>query len=168
MSNFPPTKHNQQFSNQKQEGNNRKEDDDMIDEELEEDDDYSQKEFEEDEDDPEEQSIKEVRREELRKSVYEKDEKRINDYLNQRKVSELEEQLRSKDKQIAQLTKLVSSSGVVSEILAISDAVDGERQEGDEEGFYDRPGAKVDRAEWLMAQVDLDPIESHGSMEQST
>merc|ERR1719155_179019 len=24
------------------------------------------------------------------------------------------------------------------------------------------------RAEWLMAQVDLDPIESHGSMEMST
>lgn len=83
-------------------------------------------------------------------------------------MSELEEQLKTKDKQIAQLTKLVSSSGQVSEILAISDAVDGERQEGDEEGFYDRPGAKVDRAEWLMAQVDLDPIESHGSMEQST
>lgn len=26
----------------------------------------------------------------------------------------------------------------------------------------------MDRAEWLMAQVDLDPIESHGSMEMST
>ena len=24
---------------------------------------------------------------------------------------------------------------------------------------------KMDRAEWLMAQVDLEPIESHGSME---
>ena len=26
----------------------------------------------------------------------------------------------------------------------------------------------MDRADWLMAQVDLDPIESHGSMEMST
>ena len=26
----------------------------------------------------------------------------------------------------------------------------------------------MSRAEWLMAQVDLDPIESHGSMEMST
>ena len=62
----------------------------------------------------------------------------------------------------------MSSSGVCSEILAISDAAEGDTQEGDEEGFYDRAGVKVDRAEWLMAQVDLDPIESHGSMEQST
>ena len=83
-------------------------------------------------------------------------------------MNELEEKLRSKDKQIAQLTRLVSSTGVCSEILAISDAVEGERQEGDEEGFYDRAGVKVDRAEWLMAHCDLDPIESHGSMEQST
>jgi len=29
-------------------------------------------------------------------------------------------------------------------------------------------GRKMTRAEWLMAQVDLDPIESHGSMEMST
>lgn len=65
-----------------------------------------------------------MRREELRKSIFEKDEKRINDYLNQRKVSELQEQLKTKDKQIAQLTRLVSSNGMCSEILAISDAVD--------------------------------------------
>lgn len=26
----------------------------------------------------------------------------------------------------------------------------------------------MDRAEWLMAQVDLDPIESHGSMEMNS
>ena len=93
-----------QFSNQKNlgEGNHNKEDnadDEMIDEELEEDDsEYSAKDFNDDEEDPEEQSIKEVRREELRKSIIEKDEKRINEYLNQRKVTELEEQLRSKDK----------------------------------------------------------------------
>ena len=100
----------------------------MIGEELDEDDEdaYSQKDFEQEEEDLEEQSIKEVRREELRKSVFEKDEKRINEYLNQRKVNELEEKLRSKDKQIAQLTRLVSSTGVCSEIMAISDAVDEE------------------------------------------
>ena len=26
----------------------------------------------------------------------------------------------------------------------------------------------MDKAQWLMAQVDLDPIESHGSMEMSS
>ena len=100
----------------------------MIGEELDEDeeDGYSQKDFEQEEEDLEEQSIKEVRREQLRKSVFEKDEKRINEYLNQRKVNELEEKLKSKDKQIAQLTRLVSSTGVCSEIMAISDAVDEE------------------------------------------
>ena len=35
-------------------------------------------------------------------------------------------------------------------------------------GFFDINGPKMDKAEWLMAQVDLDPIESHGSMEMST
>ena len=39
--------------------------------------------------------------------------------------------------------------------------------ENEDEGYYDR-GTKIGRAEWLMAQVDLDPIESHGSMEMST
>jgi hypothetical protein len=28
-------------------------------------------------------------------------------------------------------------------------------------------GRKMNRVEWLMAQIDLDPIESHGSMEMS-
>lgn len=42
-----------------------------------------------------------MRREQIRKSVLEKDEKRLTDYLNQRKVSELEHQLKNKDKQIA-------------------------------------------------------------------
>jgi len=50
--------------------------------------------------------------------------------------------------------------------MAISPAVNDAQFETDE-GFFDR-GVKMDRAEWLMAQVDLDPIESHGSMEMST
>ena len=51
-----------------------------------------------------------------------------------------------------------------SEVLAISPAGDEEREPIP---VFDR-GVKMDRAEWLMAQVDLDPIESHGSMEAST
>ena len=39
-----------------------------------------------------------MRREEMRKSVYEKDEKRLAEYLNQRRVSDLEYQLKNKDK----------------------------------------------------------------------
>ena len=50
--------------------------------------------------------------------------------------------------------------------MAISPAVNDTQFETDD-GFFDR-GVKMDRAEWLMAQVDLDPIESHGSMEMST
>lgn len=89
--------------------------------------------------------------------------------MNQRKVSELEYQLKSKDKQIAELTKLVQSDGMRSEVMSIQTTNDfsGEAQEKDGEGFFDR-GVKMDRAEWIMAQVDLDPIESHGSMEMST
>ena len=34
----------------------------------------------------------------MRKSVYEKDDKRLNQYLNQRKLTDLEQQLKSKDK----------------------------------------------------------------------
>ena len=49
------------------------------------------------------------------------------------------------------------------EVLAISPG----NAEDNQEGYFDR-GIKMDRAEWLMAQVDLDPIESHGSMEMST
>lgn len=39
--------------------------------------------------------------------------------MNQRKVSELEYQLKSKDKQIAELTKLVQSDGMRSEVMSI-------------------------------------------------
>ena len=60
----------------------------------------------------------------MRKSVFEKDEKRLNEYLNQRKVSELEQKLKSKDKQIQQLTKLVKNGNVISEVMAISPDVD--------------------------------------------
>ena len=33
----------------------------------------------------------------MRKSVFEKDEKRLNEYIDKRKVSELEEKLKNKD-----------------------------------------------------------------------
>ena len=65
-----------------------------IGEELDDEPDYAD-EFEED---AEEQSIQDMRREEMRKSVYEKDEKRLAEYLNQRRVSDLEYQLKNKDK----------------------------------------------------------------------
>jgi len=41
--------------------------------------------------------------------VLEKDERRLTEYIQQRKVSELEHQLKSKDKKIAQLTRLVTN-----------------------------------------------------------
>ena len=64
--------------------------DDEIGEELDEDnfDAYSQDFAAED---PEEQSIKEIRKEEIRKSVFEKDEQRLAEFLNSRKVTELQE-----------------------------------------------------------------------------
>lgn len=36
----------------------------------------------------------------------------------------------------------------------------------DYEDYFDR-GVKMDKAQWYMAQVDLDPIESHGSLEMT-
>ena len=59
---------------------------------------------------------------------------------------------------------MVHHGAVRSEVLAISPAGDEEREPIP---FFDK-GVKMDRADWLMAQVDLDPIESHGSMEMST
>ena len=47
----------------------------------------------------------------------------------------------------------------------MSPGADDEKEDDDQ--FFDR-GTKIGRAEWLMAQCDLDPIESHGSMEMST
>ena len=112
-----------------------------------------------------------MRREEVRKSVFKKDEERLQSYLKQQKMQVLEQQVKMKDKQIEKLTKLVKDKNgiavnvdVNSAILALSPEADDEK---DEEAFYDR-GTKIGRAEWLMAQVDLDPIESHGSMEMST
>ena len=80
-------------------------------------------------------------------------------------MSALEQQVKMKDKQIEKLTKLVKDkNGNNTAVLAISPEADDDQEE---EGYYDR-GTKISRTEWLMAQVDLDPIESHGSMEMST
>lgn len=79
-------------------------------------------------------------------------------------MTALEQQVKMKDKQIEKLTKLVKDkNGSHTAVLAISP----EAADEEEEGYYDR-GTKISRTEWLMAQVDLDPIESHGSMEMST
>ena len=61
----------------------------------------------------------------------------------------------------------MQNSTVRSEILSLQPFHDLIPQEDDEQGFFDR-GTKMNRADWIMAQVDLDPIESHGSMEVST
>ena len=57
-------------------------------------------------------------------------------------------------------------------MLTITPANNDEVNSGEESndvGFFDRGGGvKMNKAEWLMSQVDLDPIESHGSMEMST
>jgi len=85
-----------QFSNNQGPKQDTKAGDDDICEEL---GDYSDGGFYGDHDeDVEEQSIKEIRRDEMRKSVLEKDERKLNEYLNIRKVSELEHQLKNKDK----------------------------------------------------------------------
>ena len=112
-----------------------------------------------------------MRREEVRKSVFKKDEERLQSYLKQQKMHVLEQQVKMKDKQIEKLTKLVKDKNGIAvnmdinpAVLAMSPEADDEK---DEEAFYDR-GTKINKAEWLMAQVDLDPIESHGSMEMST
>ena len=156
-----PGRFDNSVNNQKSEGA------DDIQEELDDGGDYSQDEFEE----FEEKVIQQMRREEVRKSVFKKDEERLQTYLNQQKMNVLEQQVKMKDKQIEKLTKLVKDKNGVavnvdvnSGILAMSPEADDEK---DEEVFYDR-GTKISRTEWLMAQVDLDPIESHGSMEMST
>ena len=70
--------------------------------------------------DPEEQSINEIRRDEARKNVQQKDEMRLTEYLNERKrVNELEMKLKNKDKQIAHLTRIVQNSTVRSEIMSL-------------------------------------------------
>ena len=61
-----------------------------------------------------------------------------------------------------------NDGAVRSEVMAISGIeTNSDQQDKETEGFFDK-GVKMDRAEWIMAQVDLDPIESHGSMEMST
>ena len=139
-----------------------------IQEELDDGGDYSQDEFEV----FEEKVIQQIRREEVRKSVFKKDEERLQSYLKQQKMHVLEQQVKMKDKQIEKLTKLVKDKNGIAVNMDINSAVlamspEDADDEKDEEAFYDR-GTKIGRAEWLMAQVDLDPIESHGSMEMST
>ena len=54
--------------------------------------------------------------------------------------------------------------GSDAQVLAFSSTVDLDMDDLDE--FAE--GRQMTRAEWYMAQVDLDPIESHGSLEMST
>ena len=61
-----------------------------------EDDDYAGDEFEV----VEEASIQKLRREEMTKNIFKKDEERISAYLQQKRMSELEKELMNKDKQI--------------------------------------------------------------------
>jgi len=56
--------------------------------------------------------------------------------------------------------------GSDAQVLAFSPPTTLDMDDLDE---FNDPGLyKMTRAEWIMAQVDLDPIESHGSLEMST
>lgn len=81
-------------------------------------------------------------------------------------------QLIEKDKKIKELTKMVQmyetgkiqgvKSPSVQEVMVIG-------QENDDEELikkYDADVYKMSRAEFLMSQIDLDPIESNYSQEQ--
>ena len=56
--------------------------------------------------------------------------------------------------------------GSEAQILELSPPISLDMDDVDE--FNEEGGKKMTKAEWLMAQCDLDPIESHGSMEMST
>jgi len=94
----------------------------------------------------------------------------------------LQFQLHEKDKKIKELTKMVhmfetsgkgpnqdnqssnqfQPSAQLSEVLAVSDEATG-RNQFDLDDFED--DQKMSKAEFLMAQIDLDPIESQYSQE---
>ena len=87
-------------------------------------------------------------------------------------------QLIEKDKKIKELTKMVqmyetgkiqnAKSPFVQEVMVIGHENAKER-EGEEDPYkkYDADMYKMSRAEFLMAQIDLDPIESNYSQEQN-
>lgn len=123
------------------------------------DDDDIEEEFERDEDDEEidDMELKEIeniREEELRKSIILREEDRLAEYLKKRQ--ELEQRLLQKEEKIKELTSVITMFDS-SEVMAISN--------DDDEPF--KP-VKMSKAEYIMAQVDLDVIESHGSQEMST
>ena len=98
--------------------------------------------------------------------------------------SYVQQQLIEKDKKIKELTKMVQMyetgqkltglkgtaergpGGVTQEVLVIGN--DARPEEGDEDIVqkYESDVYKMTRAEFLMSQIDLDPIESHHSQEQ--
>lgn len=88
---------------------------------------------------------------------------------------ELEIRLKEKESKINQLTAYIDGSSsnadsviIRQEVLAMSSSAEDDlNHDPDEEPF--KPAIKeMTKQEFLMAQVDLDIIESHGSMEMST
>lgn len=100
-----------------------------------------------------------------------------------RNKSYVQQQLIEKDKKIKELTKMVQmyetgqklsglrgsgerGAGLTQEVLVIGS--EAKVAEGDEDIVqkYESDVYKMTRAEFLMSQIDLDPIESHHSQEQ--
>ena len=113
----------------------------------------------------------------MRNRILEKDKEHIESRLTEKRLTALESEVRKKDMQIKKLTKMVKSKPTKSlpggplrtqQVFAISHDPDADSDDSKESSDGSWGGRKMTRAEWLMAQVDLDPIESHGSMEMST
>lgn len=96
-----------------------------------------------------------LRRDELSKSIFIKDQKRITEYLSRKKLTNLENKLKKKNQRIKELSKLVimqQEGTSVGQLINTPSESDSSEEEN-----------KMTRAEFLMAQVDLEPIESQGS-----
>lgn len=96
-----------------------------------------------------------LRRDELSKSIFIKDQKRITEYLSRKKLTNLENKLKKKNQRIKELSKLVimqQEGTSVGQLINTPSESDSSEEED-----------KMTRAEFLMAQVDLEPIESQGS-----
>lgn len=129
----------------------------------------------------EQQLIEQIRRDEILRQTLKKDKDKLASISKNK--SYLQFQLHEKDKKIKELTKMVhmfetsgkgphqdnqssnqfQPSAQLSEVLAVSDEATG-RNQFDLDDFED--DQKMSKAEFLMAQIDLDPIESQYSQEQ--
>ncbi|TNV85531.1 hypothetical protein FGO68_gene8318 [Halteria grandinella] len=128
-----------------------------IDEELDERDDDGV--FDDEMDESESKAIESLREEEYNKLKMVKEEDRLQSYLKQRK--QLEKSLEDKEQKIKEITHFIDSSEGMEkqQVLAISHNPD------DEQYNEEFQPSKISRADFIMAQVNLEVIESHGSQE---